>query len=134
VRTRRCTTRLGRSLCALHADGVKRVHRIANVQRDRAAGDAAEHFGHLRHLSPDAEWNYVNVRRYFVYLEHSIDEGTQWAVFEPNDESLVRDVVRELVDAAVKTPKGGAVVYVVRCRRRDGEASVCDVVLAALCD
>ena len=27
------------------------------------------------------EWKYVNLRRYFAYLEHSIDKGTQWAVF-----------------------------------------------------
>jgi phage tail sheath protein FI len=41
-----------------------------------------------RFATADPEWKYVNLRRYFVYLEHSIDEGTQWAVFEPNDESL----------------------------------------------
>ena len=32
----------------------------------------------------------------FIYLEHSIDRGTQWAVFEPNDEPLwakVRDTI-----------------------------------------
>jgi hypothetical protein len=39
-------------------------------------------------LSSDPEWKYLNVRRYFAYLEHSIGEGTQWAVFEPNDEPL----------------------------------------------
>jgi hypothetical protein len=37
-----------------------------------------------RTLPSDPEWKYMNVRRYFVYLEHSIDRGTQWAVFEPN--------------------------------------------------
>ena len=37
-----------------------------------------------RTLSDDAEWKYVNVRRLFLYLERSIDEGTQWVVFEPN--------------------------------------------------
>lgn len=39
-----------------------------------------------RTLSTDAEWKYVNVRRLFLYLERSIEEGTQWVVFEPNDE------------------------------------------------
>lgn len=39
-----------------------------------------------RTLSNDPEWKYVNVRRYFDYLEHSIDRGTQWVVFEPNGE------------------------------------------------
>jgi hypothetical protein len=41
-----------------------------------------------RTLSSDSEWRYVNVRRYLLYLEHSIDAGTQWAVFEPNNAML----------------------------------------------
>jgi Bacteriophage tail sheath protein len=50
-----------------------------------------------RTLSSDGEWKYVPVRRYFIFLERSIDEGTQWVVFEPNDERLwtrVRDTIR----------------------------------------
>jgi len=34
------------------------------------------------------EWKYVNVRRLFLFLRESIDEGTQWVVFEPNDPAL----------------------------------------------
>ena len=45
-----------------------------------------------RTLSSDPEWIYINVRRLFIYLEHSIDKATQWAVFEPNNESLWRNV------------------------------------------
>ncbi|MUN61962.1 phage tail sheath family protein [Kocuria sediminis] len=41
-----------------------------------------------RTLSSDAAWRYVNVRRLFNYLEESILQGTQWAVFEPNDPAL----------------------------------------------
>src|SRR6185436_408750 len=41
-----------------------------------------------RTASSDPEWKYVNVRRYFNYVESSIDRGTQWAVFEPNGERL----------------------------------------------
>jgi len=41
-----------------------------------------------RTLSSDTTWKYINVRRLFLFLEESIDEGTQWVVFEPNDESL----------------------------------------------
>ena len=41
-----------------------------------------------RTLSSNPLWKYVNVRRLFIFLEHSIDEGTQWVVFEPNDERL----------------------------------------------
>lgn len=41
-----------------------------------------------RTLSSDSSWKYINVRRLFLFLEESIDEGTQWVVFEPNDEAL----------------------------------------------
>ena len=41
-----------------------------------------------RTTSSDPSWKYVNVRRLFMYVEESIDEGTQWVVFEPNDEEL----------------------------------------------
>jgi phage tail sheath protein FI len=40
------------------------------------------------HLSSDPEWKYVYVGRYSMHLEESIARGTQWAVFEPNDEPL----------------------------------------------
>lgn len=51
-----------------------------------------------RTLSSDPEWKYVNVRRYFLYLEASIDRGTQWAVFEPNGEALWANVRNTVSD------------------------------------
>lgn len=50
-----------------------------------------------RTTSSDALWKYVPVRRLFIFLERSIYEGTQWVVFEPNDERLwarVKDTIR----------------------------------------
>ncbi|HLK48662.1 MAG TPA: phage tail sheath family protein [Bryobacteraceae bacterium] len=50
-----------------------------------------------RTLSSDTLWKYVSVRRLFIFLERSIYEGTQWVVFEPNDERLwarVKDTIR----------------------------------------
>lgn len=41
-----------------------------------------------RTLSSDPAWRYLNIRRYFNYLEESILIGTQWVVFEPNDTML----------------------------------------------
>jgi phage tail sheath protein FI len=41
-----------------------------------------------RVLTSDAAWKYVPVRRLFIMIEESIDEATQWVVFEPNDERL----------------------------------------------
>jgi phage tail sheath protein FI len=35
-----------------------------------------------------SEWKYVPVRRLSLYIEESLYRGTQWAVFEPNDEPL----------------------------------------------
>jgi uncharacterized protein len=49
-----------------------------------------------RTLSADPEWKYVNVRRLFLFLEESIDEGTQWVVFEPNDPVLWKRIVRNI--------------------------------------
>jgi hypothetical protein len=37
-----------------------------------------------RTLSSDPEFRYVNVRRVLIFLEASIDRGTQYVVFEPN--------------------------------------------------
>jgi phage tail sheath protein FI len=51
-----------------------------------------------RTASSDPEWKYVNVRRYFNYLESSIDRSTQWAVFEPNGELLWANI-RETVES-----------------------------------
>jgi phage tail sheath protein FI len=49
-----------------------------------------------RTLSSDPSWRYVNVRRLFNYVEASIEAGTQWVVFEPNDQNLWARVVRDV--------------------------------------
>jgi phage tail sheath protein FI len=99
-----------------------------------------------RTISSDPEWKYVNVRRYFLYLEASIDRGTQWAVFEPNGERLwanIRSTVsdflyNEWVNGALlgATPKEA---FFVRCDRTtmtqndlDNGRLVCLVGVAAL--
>ncbi len=41
-----------------------------------------------RTMATNSLWKYINVRRLFIFLEHSIFNGTQWVVFEPNDEKL----------------------------------------------
>lgn len=45
-----------------------------------------------RTISSDPEWKYVNIRRYFSYLERSINVSTQWVVFENNGELLWNNV------------------------------------------
>ncbi|WP_410586174.1 phage tail sheath family protein [Amycolatopsis sp. lyj-23] len=49
-----------------------------------------------RTLSSDPEWRYLNVRRLFNYVEKSILNGTNWVVFEPNDQYLWSSVHRTI--------------------------------------
>lgn len=49
-----------------------------------------------RTASSDPEWKYIGPRRYFLFLEHSIDRSTQWIVFENNGQQLWANV-RETV-------------------------------------
>ncbi|MFI9269972.1 phage tail sheath family protein [Kitasatospora sp. NPDC052896] len=49
-----------------------------------------------RTLASDPAWRYINVRRLFNYLEESILLGTQWTVFEPNDELLWISIRRDI--------------------------------------
>ena len=77
-----------------------------------------------RTISSDPEWKYVNLRRYFAYLERSIDRGTQWAVFEPNGEQLWATVRRTIEDFLFNEWQKGALLgdkpekaFFVRCDR-----------------
>ncbi|RTL46567.1 MAG: phage tail sheath family protein [Burkholderiales bacterium] len=77
-----------------------------------------------RTISSDPEWKYVNLRRYFAYLERSIDKGTQWAVFEPNGEALWANVRATIRDFLVNEWANGALLgdkpekaFFVRCDR-----------------
>lgn len=77
-----------------------------------------------RTISSDPEWKYVNLRRYFAYLEHSIDRGTQWVVFENNSEPLWANVTRTVEDFLFNEWKSHHLMgdkpeqaYFVRCDR-----------------
>jgi uncharacterized protein len=49
-----------------------------------------------RTVSADPESKYVNVRRLLLFLEESIQKGTQWVVFEPNDYVLWKKITRDV--------------------------------------
>ena len=77
-----------------------------------------------RTISSDPEWKYVNVRRYFAYLERSIEKGTQWAVFEGNAPPLWANVRRTVEDFLYNEWNNGALLglkpeeaFFVRCDR-----------------
>ncbi len=55
-----------------------------------------------RTLSTDAEWKYLNVRRLFQVVKQSVTKGTEWVVFEPNNEQLWGNICRN-VRAYLKT-------------------------------
>ncbi|WP_018353259.1 phage tail sheath family protein [Longispora albida] len=97
-----------------------------------------------RTMSSDPEWKYVNVRRLFIYLEHSIDKSTQWVVFEPNNERLWASVRQTIEDFLLVTWRSGALMgtkpeeaYFVRCDRTtmsqndlDNGRLICDIGVA----
>ena len=77
-----------------------------------------------RIITSDSEWKYVAIRRYLAYLEHSIDNGTQWVVFETNGEPLWADVRQTISVFLFNEWRRGALMgskpdeaYFVRCDR-----------------
>ena len=51
-----------------------------------------------RTTSNDPDWKYINVRRIFIFVETSIQRGTQWVVFDINSDPTWRRVVRSVSD------------------------------------
>lgn len=49
-----------------------------------------------RTLSTDTEWKYLNVRRLFQVVRQSVTKGTEWVVFEPNNEILWGNIERNI--------------------------------------
>ena len=61
-----------------------------------------------RTTAQDTNWQYVNIRRLFLYLEESIEEGIRWAVFEPNNLSLWQKLRRSITDFLIRAWRDGA--------------------------
>lgn len=86
-----------------------------------------------RTLSSDPAWRYLNVRRLFNYLEESILNGTQWVVFEPNDDALWARIRRTVGSFLVMEWRKGALfgltpdeAFFVRCDRETNPAESID--------
>jgi phage tail sheath protein FI len=98
--------------------------RGVNCIRDfRSDGRGIRLWG-ARTMASDAEWKYVNVRRLFLFVEESIDEGTQWVVFEPNDEPTWARVRRSITNFLISVWRSGALMgttqdeaFFVKCDR-----------------
>ena len=95
-----------------------------NVIRDfRSDGRGIRLWG-ARTLSSDSAWKYVNVRRLFLFVEESIDEGTQFVVFEPNHEPTWAAVTRTITGFLRTVWRSGALqgvteeeAFFVKCDR-----------------
>lgn len=60
-------------------------------------------------VEPDkTEWRYISVRRLVSYIEKSIENGTQWVVFEPNDQDLWARVTRTVSNFLERIWREGA--------------------------
>ena len=56
----------------------------------------------------DPSWKYINVRRLFIMIEQSIMLGSQWAVFEPNDQVLWKKLTRDVRSYLMRVWRSGA--------------------------
>lgn len=98
--------------------------RGVNVIRDfRSAGRGVRVWG-ARTMSSDPEWKYVNLRRLLLFVESSIQRGTDWATFEPSAESLWTQVRQVVEDFLLTIWRSGALqgqtpkeAFFVRCGR-----------------
>jgi len=63
-----------------------------------------------RTLGGDAntEWKYISTRRFFNFLRESIDNGTQWVVFEPNTPALWQSITRNVTAFLTGVWRSGA--------------------------
>jgi uncharacterized protein len=86
-----------------------------------------------RTLSSDASWRYINVRRLFNFIEKSIQGGTQWIVFEPNDADLWARIRRDITAFLTNVWRTGALfgatpaqAFYVKCDEETNPPSVRD--------
>lgn len=61
----------------------------------------------VRTISSDPEWRFINVRRTVSFLASAIRRGTAWAVFEPNDSSLQKKLVRHVTSYLIDVWRKG---------------------------
>lgn len=77
--------------CIRNVDGNIRVYGARTVGGDK-----------------NGEWKYINVRRVMLFLKESIDEGTQWVVFESNDPALWGKIRRNVSAFLTNVWRSGA--------------------------
>lgn len=114
-----------RGISGLHADVTKREQDLLNpvgINALRFFPGRGRRVWGARTLTSDTLWQYINVRRLFIMIRESIEEGTDFVVFEPNDPDLWARV-RLTISTFLETQRrSGALVgrtpaeaYFVRC-------------------
>jgi len=90
--------------------------------------------GRTRADGSSNQFQYVGVRRYMNYLRESIDEGTQWVVFEPNTPSLWKRIERTISGFLTNEWRSGALfgetpqrAFFVRCNADTNPPDVRDL-------
>ena len=61
-----------------------------------------------RTTATDRNWQYVNIRRLFMFLDESITQGIRWAAFEPNNQPLWKKVERTITGFLTQVWRAGA--------------------------
>lgn len=75
-------------------DGEQEILNPAGVNCIRSFRGRGIRVWGARTMSSDPNLRYIHKRRFLMFIEESIAEGTQWAVFEPNDEVLWGKIIR----------------------------------------
>jgi hypothetical protein len=126
-----------RGAVALQMQITKKEHGLLNpngINCIRAfPGGGIRIYGARTLSKTDPAWRYLNVRRLFNYLEESILNGTQWVVFEPNDDALWARIRRTISAFLVNEWRRGALfgltpdeAFYVKCDRETNPAEGID--------
>lgn len=87
----------------LNPKGINCIRNFANYSRGYKV------WGARTLVEPDnVQWRYISVRRLISYIEKSIEIGTQWVVFEPNDRDLWARVNRTITGFLTRLWRDGA--------------------------
>jgi phage tail sheath protein FI len=83
--------------------GINCIRNFANYNRGYKV------WGARTLVEPDnVQWRYISVRRLISYIEKSIEIGSQWVVFEPNDQDLWARVSRTVSNFLERLWREGA--------------------------
>jgi phage tail sheath protein FI len=81
-----------------------------NCYRDFRAENYGLRIWGARTVSSNGQWKYVSIRRLFQYIEASIQYGTEWVVFEPNNSITWARVRQSVTDFLTDTWRSGALM------------------------